>query len=433
MRARSTAARMSACERWIRRRWTRKSIPVRSLAEARRDPTSPSARIAVWLTALAVVVLLIACANVASLLVARGISDAHEHAIRVALGASRARLVVRALIEVGTMVVVAIALGLVTAATANKALVTLLLGNTVAAAPLDFRTAVVAVAIATLTCVACAVAPIVRATRISPHTALGRGSRSTTGSHRRALRALVAMQIALGVVLVSEAAVFVASLRNAMRVDLGFDLSRLVVADVDLRAAGFTSATAIDAETRAIDAVRRLRGVVAAGMTNGASIPGYLNPTIRVPGRDSAPPGIDALEPSVSSVTPGFLDALGVPLRRGRMLTDDDVTARRAVTLVSERFARLYWRGMDPIGQCARVGRLTTTPCAEVVGIVGDRRGSPLDAHGVAEMYLPATSSALPDELARTFLGREVAVRVEPGGPTSPRRCSRHCSTSSRR
>jgi predicted permease len=395
----------------------KETIAVRSLADARRDPTSASAKIAVWLTGLAAVVLLIACANVASLLVARGIGDAHELAIHVALGAGGARLATRSLLEVGTMVVAAIVVALVAATLAGKALVTLLLGNTLVAPPLDLRLIALTALVGVVTCVTCAVAPIARVVRTSPHTALGNRSRTTTTSHRGALRSLVALQIALGVVLVSEAAVFVASLRNATRVDLGFDLSRLVVADVDLRAAGFTDTTAIDAETRAVDAVRRLRGVVAAGMTNAASLPGYLNPPVRVPLRDSAPPGIDDWEPSVSSVTPGFLEALAVPLRRGRLLTSDDVTSRRAVALVSERFGRLYWPGIDPVGQCARVGRLTTTPCATIVGVVGDRLGSPTAAHGVAELYLPAASSGLPDELARTFLGREIAVRIALGRP----------------
>jgi predicted permease len=395
----------------------REVVPVRSLAEARRDPKAPSVRIAVWLTALAAVVLLIACSNVASLLVARGIADAHDVAIRIALGASTSGLVARLLFEVGAMVVAAAALGLAVAAAASRALVTLLLGNTLAAAPVDLRTALASLGVAATTCLVCAVAPVVRMTRVAPQSVLGRGSRTTTSAHGRALRGLVAIQVALGVVLVSEATIFAVSLRNAMRTDLGFDLARLVVADVDLRAAGVNDTTAIAAESRAVDAVRRIRGVVSVGMTNAASVPGYLNPPVQVPGRDSAPPGLAQFEPSVSSVTPGFLEALDVPLLRGRLFTDDDVTARRAIALVSDRFAKLYWRGMDPIGQCARIGRLTTTPCAEIIGIVGDRRASPTDAHGMAEMYLPAASAAFPPQLATTFLGREIAVRVGPGRP----------------
>ena len=218
----------------------REVIAVRSLSNARHDPKSQTSRIAVWLAALAAVVLLIACANVASLLVARGIGDAHELAIHMALGASRMRLAARSLLEVAVMSVAAVACALVAATLAGKALVTLLLGNALAAPPLDVRSASVAAIVGVFTCLACVVAPIVRAARTSPHAALGHSSRTTTVSHCGALRGLVAVQIALGVVLVSQAAVLVASLRNATRVDLGFDLSRLVVVDVDLRAAGFT-------------------------------------------------------------------------------------------------------------------------------------------------------------------------------------------------
>ena len=396
----------------------REIIPVTSLATSRRDPSSPSGRIAVWLVGLAVVVLLIACANVASLLVARGIAEAHEIAIRAALGAGRARLVARSLTEIGIIVVAALLLAVLGTRVASSAVTTLLLGNTVAPAPLDVRTGLAATLVAAVTCAACAILPIIRLARTSPHEALTRHSRSTTGAHRGALRALVGAQIALGVVLVSEAAVFVASLRNALQVDLGIDVSHLVVADVDLRAAGLTEATANDATARALSAVRRLPGVVAAGMTNAASLPGYLNPPIRVPGRDSAPPGLEEWEPSASSVTPGYLEALGVSLRRGRAFSDDDVVARRPVALVSVRFAQLYWPGMDALGQCVQIGsRAANVPCAQVVGVVGDRRGSPAAFHGTAEVYLPAASLSMPNELAQTFLGREVAVRVVAGRP----------------
>jgi putative ABC transport system permease protein len=88
------------------------------------------------------------------------------------------------------------------------------------------------------------------------------------------------------------------------------------------------------------------------------------------------------------------------------------VNVARPVAAVSERFARIYWPSEDPIGQCVRVGRLTTTPCATIVGVVGDRRGSPTMTRGEAEVFFPARSSAMPSSLAQTFLGRELAARV---------------------
>ena len=393
-------------------------VPVTSLPNARREPSSPSGRIAIWLVGLAVIVLCIACANVASLLVARGIGDSHEIAIHAALGASRGRLVARSVTEVGAIVLAALLLALVGIRVASSVVTTLLLGNTVAPAPLDLRTGLVVALVGAITCAACAILPVVRLARTSPHEALVRRSRTTTGAHRGALRVLVGAQIALGVVLVSEAVVFVASLRKALRADLGIDVAHLVVADVDLRAAGLTEAAANNAGARALSAVRRLPGVVAAGMTNGASLPGYLNPPVRVPGRDSAPPGLEEWEPSASSVTPGFLEALAVPLERGRAFTDDDVVAKRPVALVSARFAQVYWPGMDPIGHCVQIGsRAANAPCAQVIGIVGDRRGSPAAPRGTAEVYLPAASQSMPNGLAQTFLGREVAVRIAAGRP----------------
>jgi predicted permease len=387
-------------------------VPIRSLREARRDPRSSTPTVALWLAALAGVVLTIACANVASLMVARGINDQHELAVHSALGASHSRLVGRTLLEVAPLVVLAAAVGVAAAVVASRAVTTTLLGNAVAAPPLDARAILIAAAIALVTCAACALGPVQRIKSVSLQSALGTRSRVPTFSQRRALQALAVSQIALAVILVSEATLFVASIRNASREDLGFDLDHIAAADLDLRAAGFTDSTEIAAGRRALDAVRRIPGVVAAGITNGATIPGYLNPRITVPGKDSSPPGLADGEPSISSVTSGFLEALAVPLRRGRLLTDDDVSSHRAVVVVSERFARIYWPSEDPIGRCVRVGRLTTAPCAEVVGIVGDRRGSPSVARGEAEVYFPAGTSAVPAELSTTFLGRELAARI---------------------
>jgi predicted permease len=387
-------------------------VPVRSLREARRDPRSSTPMVALWLAALAGVVLTIACANVASLMVARGINDQHELAIHSALGAGNARLVLRMILDVAPLVVLAAGAGVAAAATASRAVTRMLLGNVVAAPPMDMRTVTIVFAIATVTCIACALGPVRRIKSISLQSALGSRSRGPTFSQRRALRTLAVSQIALAVVLVSEATLFVASIRNASREDLGFDLEHVAAADVDLRAAGFTDSTEVAAGRRALDAVRRVPGVVAAGITNGAAIPGFLNPRITVPGKDSSPPGLTEYEPSMSTVTAGFLEALAVPLRRGRLLTDDDVNTRRAVAVVSERFARIYWPNEDPMGRCVRVGRLTTTPCAEVVGIVGDRRSSPAVARGEAEVYFPAHSAAIPGELAQAFLGRELAARM---------------------
>ena len=392
-------------------------VLVRSLREARRDPNSSTPTVALWLAALAAVVLTIACANVASLMVARGVNDQHELAVHSALGASHARLVGRTLLEVAPLVIAAGATGVAVAAIAGRALQTLLLGNVIASPPLDVRTIVMAGAIALVTCVVCALGPVQRIKSISLQSALGSRSRVPTFSQRRALRTLAASQIALAVVLVSEATLFVASIRNASREDLGFDLDHVAAVDLDLRAAGFTDSTEVAAGRRALDAVRRVPGVLSAGITNGATIPGYLNPRIVVPGKDSAPPGLGEYEPSMSTVTAGFLEALAVPIKRGRLFTDDDITVRRAVAIVSERFARIYWPSEDPIGRCVRVGRLTTTPCAEVVGVVGDRRSSPSVARGEAEVFFPAGSSAIPPELAKPFLGRELAARISDSRP----------------
>jgi predicted permease len=245
---------------------------------------------------------------------------------------------------------------------------------------------------------------------LDPRTELATGSPTSTRSHRLAFRSLLVGQSALCFVLVAEAILFAASLRNATRSDLGVKLDHLLIADADLHAAGLSGADALAAVRRALAGVSALPGVRAAGMTDAQALPSYLSYTITIPDADSAaqagpPPSM------VNGVTAAYLDALGLPLIAGRALNDADVTGARPVALISEAMARRFWPRATPLGACVKVGDASAT-CSMVVGVVGDRHAGPGDVAPDVEVYVPLGSPALPKGLASIFPGREVAVRV---------------------
>lgn len=387
-------------------------VPVRELRFARRDPHAPSAQVSIWLTVLGGVVMVIIWANVVSLVLARGVREQRDLAIHVALGAARHRLIGRIVLEITILVTIATISGLILARWANASLVSRLLGGSVASPPIDVRMSVFAVGVAVLCILVCGIAPAARVVQTPLRSSLTSGTSSVTRVRRQMLRLLVTVEIALGVLLLAEALVFTASLRNATRVDLGIDVQHLLIADVDLEAAGLTRAAATAATQRILDAMTIIPGVRVAGMTNAAALPGFLTYPVSAPGRDASVASPNEEVPSVSAVTSGYLEALGVSLKAGRGFNTADAVSNRSVVLTSERLSRFYWPTRSPLGQCVKFDEKADAQCAEVIGVVADRRASPLDARGSLEIYVPLGSAALPPELAESFPGRELAVRV---------------------
>ena len=386
-------------------------IPVRPIIQARQDPAAPVTRVSVWVTLLAAAVLLIACANVATLLLARGVRERHALAIHAALGAPRRRVIGRVVLELVVLVSASALLALALTRVASDAISSLLLANTVAPPALDLRMAGTVLAVALITTLFCAIAPISRAWRLDPRTELATGASTSTRTHRLAFRLLLVGQSALCFVLVAEAILFAASLRNATRTDLGVKLDHLLIADADLHAAGLSGPAALAAVRRALVDVSVIPGVRAAGMTDAAALPDYLTFTVSVPSADSAAQAAGPPPSRVNGITADYLDALGLPLIAGRMLTDEDIASGRLVAVISEGLARRFWPRATPLGACVKIGGASGR-CSEVVGVVGDRHAGPGDVAPNEEVYVPLGSPALPQGLASIFPGREVAVRV---------------------
>ncbi len=334
--------------------------------------------------------LLIACANVATLLLARSVVRARETAIRVALGASRRQLALRYFAE-GALVSVA-------GAAAGVGLSVILVRQILAAASgfisriddiaIDWRVLGFSVAVAVVTGVLAGLAPLWQAIRTAPNAVLSEGVRASAAAPAQRLsKAFVVAEIALAFTLLTISAILVVQMRTLERVSLGFDPDGLVAFNLTLpRGAGTSEERAEQrraAQARLMDALRQTPGVTEAAFASQLPAGPFCGDTpIYVEGR---PP--DALGQRVCLVqaTPDFFSTMRIPLRAGRLLNESD---GELAVVINEAAARAYWPGRDPIGASARHSTLENEPF-EVVGVVGDVRNSGLNRPAVPEIYLP--------------------------------------------
>ena len=322
-------------------------------------------RVALWLGAVAFVVLILACTNVANLLLARAVDRQGEVAVRLALGVSRGRLVRQLLQETAILATAGAAAGLVLAQFTERTLrASLLAGANVADRGVDWRTVAFATAMAALACLLSGLGPSWFATRTDVRAMLstaGRGIRRSSGFRT----ALLVTQTALSTVLLIGAGLFVRSLVAAQSTRLGYDADRLVILTVRNRSAeplsGGTSAVYRELAVR----VRAVPGVVAAATT--MQVPFSISGNTHI-----AVPGIDSVERlgnfRLNGVGPGYFEATGTRILRGRSLANTDRRGTPLVMVVSDSMARTLWPGRDAIGQCVKVGG-PTSPCSEVVGV----------------------------------------------------------------
>jgi putative ABC transport system permease protein len=338
--------------------------------------------------------LLIACANVATLLLARSVVRARETAIRVALGASRRQLALRYFAE-GALVSVA-------AAAAGVGLSVILVRQILAAASgfiarvddiaIDWKVLGFSVAVAVATGVLAGLAPLWQAMRTAPNAVLSEGVRASAAAPAQRLsKAFVVVEIALAFTLLTTSAILVVHMRNLERVSLGFDPDGIVAFNLTLpRGAGTQEERAERRraeQARLMDALRQTPGVTGAAFASRLPAGVCGDTPIYVEGR---PP--DALGPRVCPVgaTPDFFSTMRIPLRAGRLLDESDSQPRDATPVViNEAAARAYWSGSNPIGASARL----STPDndrLEVVGVVGDVRNSGLNRAAAPEIYVPA-------------------------------------------
>lgn len=341
----------------------------------RRSKFSDSARVSLWLAGTALLVLLIACANVSNLFLERLMQRRREMAVRLQLGATRARLVVHLFAEIAVLSLA----GGVSA-----------LGVVLCAAPLvraflftkDFYAAnfmnwdVLWLALAfTVLVVACIASLVVRhAGRTNIMDSIKSSSGLAQSRERSRLRAgLLAAQAALSLLLAVGAALFVRSLNNVHRYDMGYEADKVLLATVDLDSAASTAADTAALFSRMFDRAVLVPSVDRVALaTTAPLLGGFFTSAFSAPG---SPSPFDEMT-SVTGVTPDYFAAMGVGVLAGRTFSSRDTTASPQGIVVNETLARDYWPGQPAVGKCLILEHREGNPCITIIGVVRAERRS---------------------------------------------------------
>jgi predicted permease len=351
----------------------------------------------VALMALVGLVLLIACANVANLLMARAASRRREMAIRLALGAGRRALLRQLLLE---SVVIALAggmLALLVSVWTTSALLRVLPANATGgwiSASIDVRLLLFTLGLSTVTGLLFGLAPALQASRAEVASTLREqpAALASAGGGAGFRRGLVVLQLALSLMLLVGAGLFARSLFNLVRVDPGFRAERLLTFAIDPRLNGYSPARGFALFEDLQRRLATLPGVVAAG----AASPGPLTHSTR--SSNVTVEGYQAREDEVMdvsrhAVSPGYFGALGIPLARGREITERDLTSPDKVVVVNEVFVRRFFGQRNPLGRHMMFGASNKrTPDLEIVGVVRNFKHSSLREAPDPAVYYPYTN-----------------------------------------
>jgi predicted permease len=333
---------------------------------------------ALWLLlAIAGLVLLIACANLANLLLARASAREREIAVRQALGASRGRVVRQLLAESLLLAAAGALLGAGLAQALSHLLVAFISTSTdpvfldLAA---DWRIFGFAAGLTVLTCLLFGLAPAIRATRVEPGVVMKSGGRGITASRERfsLRRALVVAQVALSLVLVAGALLFSRSLGRLLTVDTGFRQDGILMADVNFRRLNLPPARYPAFKDELLDRIRAIPGVEAAAIAHQVPLLGWGGGSVWMDGHEAG----QAQNTSLSRVGPDYFKTLEIPLRAGRDFDARDRLDTPNVAIVNEAFARKFLNGANPVGHrfWVEAGPGDPDTLYEIVGLVGDTK-----------------------------------------------------------
>jgi predicted permease len=363
-----------------------------------------------------VFVLLIACANVANLLLARALGRRKEMAVRTALGATRLQIVRQLLTESLLLSAAGAALGLLVASFGTRLVVAYFGASLpqVGEIALDAPVLGFTLAVAVITGALAGLVPAVRMSHAQPNDALKQGlGRTDSGAAGLGTRrALVVIEVALSLVLLVGAGLLIRTLWNLRNVSPGFDPQHVLTMTIGVAANDFTNEEQQGAfYSEVLRRVRALPGVEAAGLVDSLPLEGGSMQPIAVEGNTAAM--AHQPEVGVRLISPGYFSSMRIPILRGRDFTDADRAATAGVVVVSQAMAKQFWPGQDPIGK-----RLTMTffpdRAREVIGVVADIKDNGLDyADPVSTLYWPLAQFSWPKQFgsfrARPF---ELAVRT---------------------
>ena len=346
-------------------------------------------------------VLLIACANVANLLLAQTAGRRREMAVRTAIGAGRWRIVRQLVTENLILALAGGALGIALAVIAKEWLLTLVPASLprLADIAIDGRVLACALAVAVIAGTAFGIIAAMHATKIGPDTALRAGRRTSDGrEHSRFRRGLVVGEVALSLVLLSGAAGLVQSFLRVQQVAPGFDPRGVITSQMIVPSAGGLSFREEGPRwagvfSRYLERLEALPGVQAAGAISSLPLSGaWESSSFTVEGRPQPPEG-GRPEAHYAVASPDYFRAMGIPLREGRPFASSDVPGAPAVIIVSRSLAERSWPGESAIGK--RILLFTEQPL-EIVGVVEDLRQTSLAASAEPTIYLPLAQFGYP-------------------------------------
>ncbi len=377
------------------------------------DISERSRLLLIALSGAAACVLLIACANLANLLLARALNRRRELAVRTAIGAGRERLVRQLMTESLLLAGVGGALGIAVAVVSVPLLSRLVPATLpIAASPsVDLRVLLVAIGLTALTGIAFGLAPVLRVGSSADLAGLREGARSGGGAKERFRSALVVVEIIASVVLLVSAGLLIRALLTVQAIDPGFNAENVLTLRTELAMPEYRRVATREAfYARVLGQIRALPGVQSAAYISYLPISKFRGGMwpVSVKGDVEAADQVRTASnvAAIRYVTPGFFETMGIALERGRDISDQDTRDRQFVAVVSESFAKRYWPNEDPIG------RHFTFAFAdrEVVGIAGDVRFRGLERKSEPQVYL--SSQQVADGAITFYAAKSLAVRT---------------------
>ena len=426
----SAAAQTSALRDRLRSEFPEDYDPGSIAVQPMRDALSgPIRRAVLVLFAAVALVLLIACANVANLFLTRAIGRRPEMALRFALGASRGRIASQVIVEAVTL---GLAGGLI-----GTGLAALLLRSAAELAPatlpradligMDGRMLTFALVVSIVTGVTFGLVPALRASAAGLRDAMGAGSRGVGGIGTRTRAALVVVDLALALLLLTGAGLMLRSVDRLLSVDPGFKPEGVVTMQLSLIGSTWAEDRAVYGfQQQLLERVEALPGVKSATLAGQVPMGGNFD-TWGIRLRDARATDAAPLAFQRYSVTPSYLDVMGITMTRGRFITDEDVTTSVPVVVLSESAAEAAWPEQDPIGREIQMGGVNGV-WRTVVGVAHNVLHGGLGAEPDLQMYLPqsqvtdsylvlAIRSAGPEPVTLIPSARDAVRAIDPTVP----------------
>jgi predicted permease len=348
------------------------------------------------LLAAVTVLLLIACANVANIVLARGAARRREMAIRGSLGAGSSRLIRQLLIEGLVVSLAGAAVGVTGAGYGLRSLQALLPADVIPAGlHTDFRLVAFATAVSIIATILFGLLPALQAAKIDLSSALKQGGRVLASSAHANLsrKALLVTQVSLSAILLTGAALLIHSLGRVLATPEGFSPDHVLSLQLSLPPAHYGGADVRNRfATQLLDRIRSLPGAHSAAITSRLPLnPGSSRRGIEVQGRPAVPGG--DLSPFYAVISPDYSRTLRIPVLEGRVFTERDGVKPPGAVIVNQSMARHFWPNEDPIGKMIKIGGADWIP---IVGVVGDVAQQGLDRATIPAMYVPYVQDPWP-------------------------------------